>query len=76
MMSFHLNQTLYTYSQIDHLKRIDRIGYVLQDDVVFPHLTIKETLTYTALLRLPSTLNRKQKEDRAISIIAELDLER
>lgn len=47
-----------------------------QDDVLFPHLTVKETLTYTALLRLPKTLTKLQKEQRAVSVIQELGLER
>lgn len=55
---------------------INRIGFVLQDDVVFPHLTVKETLTYAALLRLPNTLTKQQKKERAISVICELGLER
>ncbi|KAJ4904593.1 ABC-2 type transporter family protein [Raphanus sativus] len=53
-----------------------RIGFVTQDDVLFPHLTVKETLTYTALLRLPKTLTKLQKEQRAVSVIQELGLER
>ncbi|KAH0928741.1 hypothetical protein HID58_014468 [Brassica napus] len=57
-----------------HLKT--RIGFVTQDDVLFPHLTVKETLTYTALLRLPKTLTKQEKEQRAVSVIQELGLER
>ncbi|KAL3845438.1 hypothetical protein ACJIZ3_002841 [Penstemon smallii] len=63
------NDQLYSKS----LKR--RIGFVLQDDVVFPHLTVKETLTYSALLRLPNTLSREQKKERAMNVIFELGLE-
>lgn len=48
----------------------------MQDDVVFPHLTVKETLIYAALLRLPNTLSKEQKKERAISVINELGLER
>lgn len=53
-----------------------RIGFVTQDDVLFPHLTVKETLTYAALLRLPRTLTKQQKEERAMDVICELGLER
>ncbi|KAM3230567.1 hypothetical protein ACQJBY_061004 [Aegilops geniculata] len=56
------------------LKR--RIGFVTQDDVLFTHLTVKETLTYAALLRLPRTMTREQKKERALDIIYELGLER
>ncbi|KAJ7965410.1 ABC transporter-like [Quillaja saponaria] len=48
----------------------------MQDDVVFPHLTVKETLTYAALLRLPKTLSRKEKKERVVNVISELFLER
>lgn len=47
-----------------------------QDDVLFPHLTVKETLNYAARLRLPKTLTREQKEQRAFDVIQELGLER
>ncbi|KAJ6743138.1 PIGMENT PERMEASE P-LOOP CONTAINING NUCLEOSIDE TRIPHOSPHATE HYDROLASE-RELATED [Salix viminalis] len=53
-----------------------RIGFVTQDDILFPHLTVKETLTYAALLRLPKTLTKEQKKKRAIDVIYELGLER
>ncbi|KAL7117782.1 hypothetical protein ACP275_03G094800 [Erythranthe tilingii] len=64
------NDQLYSKS----LKR--RIGFVFQDDVVFPHLTVKETLTYSALLRLPKKLSIEQKKERAMNVILELGLER
>lgn len=48
-----------------------------QDDVLFPHLTVRETLVYAALLRLPTkTFTRAQKIERAEETIAELGLER
>ncbi|KAF5955091.1 hypothetical protein HYC85_007947 [Camellia sinensis] len=53
----------------------EKIGFVLQDDIVFPHLTVKEILTYAALLCLPNTLTQEQK-DRATHVITELGLER
>ncbi|XVE60165.1 hypothetical protein DITRI_Ditri05aG0106000 [Diplodiscus trichospermus] len=66
-----------TYNDQPYSKSLKwRIGFVLQDDVAFPHLTVKETLTYAALLRLPKTLTMQQKKERAMSVISELDLER
>ncbi|CAL9079047.1 unnamed protein product [Musa textilis] len=54
------------------LKR--RTGFVTQDDVLYPHLTVTETLVYTALLRLPSTLSRQEKTARAEAVMAQLGL--
>ncbi|XWS21756.1 hypothetical protein CRYUN_Cryun30bG0081400 [Craigia yunnanensis] len=66
-----------TYNDQPYSKSLKRrIGFVLQDDVAFPHLTVKETLTYAALLRLPNTLTMQQKKERAMSVISELGLER
>lgn len=48
----------------------------MQDDLLFPHLTVKETLTYAALLRLPINLTKTQKKERAMHVINELGLER
>ncbi|XP_011042541.1 PREDICTED: ABC transporter G family member 22 isoform X2 [Populus euphratica] len=76
-----LNQTTVggalTYNDQPYSKFLkSRIGFVTQDDVLFPHLTVKETLTYAALLRLPKTLTEEQKQKRAIDVIYELGLER
>eukprot|EP01137_Pigoraptor_chileana_P025804 Opistho-2@95843 len=49
-------------------------AYVMQDDRLLPHLTVRETLTYVALLRLPKHLPRDQKIRRAEIVIAELGL--
>ncbi|XP_058071278.1 ABC transporter G family member 9-like [Magnolia sinica] len=49
-------------------------GFVTQDDVLYPHLTVTETLVFTALLRLPSSLSRKQREDQAMSVMNQLGL--
>ncbi|OMP02252.1 ABC transporter-like protein [Corchorus olitorius] len=53
-----------------------KTGFVAQDDVLYPHLTVLETLTYAALLKLPNKLSRSEKMEQAESIIAELGLTR
>ncbi|XP_039113860.1 ABC transporter G family member 22-like isoform X2 [Dioscorea cayenensis subsp. rotundata] len=66
-----------TYNDEPYSKSLNRrIGFVTQDDVLFPHLTVKETLTYAALLRLPKTMTKQQKKERALDVIFELGLER
>lgn len=55
---------------------LGRIGFVTQDDILFPHLTVRETLTYAARLRLPKKLTKEEKQKRAIDVIYELGLER
>ncbi|KAF8378489.1 hypothetical protein HHK36_029831 [Tetracentron sinense] len=57
-----------------YMKR--KTGFVTQDDVLYPHLTVLETLTYTALLRLPNKLTREEKIEQAELVIMELGLTR
>jgi ABC-type Fe3+/spermidine/putrescine transport system ATPase subunit len=40
------------------------VALVQQDDALFPQLTVEETLTYSALLRLPTTTSIKDKLKR------------
>ena len=47
-----------------------------QDDVLFPQLTVEETLVFAAFLRLPRNMTRQRKYSRADAIIKELSLER
>ncbi|KAF5938430.1 hypothetical protein HYC85_022689 [Camellia sinensis] len=51
-----------------------RTGFVAQYDVLYPHLTVTETLLFTALLRLPSTLTRDEKVQHVERVISELGL--
>ena len=50
-------------------------AYVEQDDVLFPNLTVFETLSYSAMLRLPSTVSAEEKLFRVNKVISELGLE-
>ncbi|KAK1429299.1 hypothetical protein QVD17_11505 [Tagetes erecta] len=66
-----------TYNDQPYTKSLkSRIGFVTQDDVLFPHLTVKETITYAALLKLPKTLTKQAKVKQAEDVIRELGLER
>jgi len=51
-----------------------RTGFVAQDDVLYPHLTVTETLLFTALLRLPSSLTKEEKAQHVEHVISELGL--
>ncbi|XP_020234286.1 ABC transporter G family member 21 [Cajanus cajan] len=52
------------------------IGFVSQDDILYPHLTVLETLTYAAMLRLPKSLTKEEKREQVEMIIVELGLSR
>ncbi|XP_022936361.1 ABC transporter G family member 25-like [Cucurbita moschata] len=49
-------------------------GFVTQDDVLYPHLTVRETLIFCSLLRLPLSLSKQDKVAVAESVIVELGL--
>ncbi|KAG2321703.1 hypothetical protein Bca52824_014916 [Brassica carinata] len=53
---------------------LKRTGFVAQDDLLYPHLTVRETLIFVALLRLPRSLTRDDKIKAAESVISELGL--
>ncbi|CAF0815149.1 unnamed protein product [Didymodactylos carnosus] len=54
------------------LKRI--AGYVMQDDMLNGHLTVEETLNYTAELRLPRHVTREQRNDRVRDVMNDMGL--
>lgn len=51
-----------------------RHAYVMQQDVLLPTLTVRETLQYAADLRLPSTINKQQRQQVVEEVILELGL--
>lgn len=50
-------------------------AYVMQRDLLFPLLTVTETLQFAAEMHLPSVLPYSEKADRVQSLIAQLGLE-
>uniref|UniRef100_A0A1J3HPG1 ABC transporter G family member 25 n=1 Tax=Noccaea caerulescens TaxID=107243 RepID=A0A1J3HPG1_NOCCA len=55
---------------------LKRTGFVAQDDLLYPHLTVRETLVFVALLRLPRSLTKEDKVRAAEAVISELGLKK
>ncbi|MDP3278317.1 MAG: ATP-binding cassette domain-containing protein [Deltaproteobacteria bacterium] len=51
------------------------IGYVPQDDIVHPELTVTEAIRYSARFRLPSDYSDQEIERRVTQVIRDLGLE-
>eukprot|EP00842_Homolaphlyctis_polyrhiza_P003323 jgi/Hompol1/3992/HPOL_000688-RA len=49
-------------------------AYVEQDDLMYQTLTVEETLSYAARLRLPSSMSKAEKAARVSEVIASLGL--
>ncbi|KAK4798715.1 hypothetical protein SAY86_031041 [Trapa natans] len=50
-------------------------AYVMQDDLLFPMLTVEETLMFSAEFRLPRSLSRSRKRTRVRALIDQLGLQ-
>ena len=51
-----------------------KAAYVIQEDILQPTLTIRETLTYAAKLRLPASVSDAEKQQKVEEIMKELGL--
>jgi len=49
-------------------------AYVIQQDLLLPTLTVRETLTYAAQLRLPASISKEEKRKMVEEVIMELGL--
>ena len=58
---------------VDRSLASEFIGYVTQADRLMPHLTVRETLTYLARLRLVGS-NRRQIDEHVAGIMSELEV--
>uniref|UniRef100_A0A2K5EC32 ATP-binding cassette sub-family G member 8 n=1 Tax=Aotus nancymaae TaxID=37293 RepID=A0A2K5EC32_AOTNA len=50
------------------------VAHVRQHDQLLPNLTVRETLAFTAQMRLPRTFSQAQRDKRVEDVIAELRL--
>ncbi|PJF17398.1 ABC-2 type transporter domain-containing protein [Paramicrosporidium saccamoebae] len=58
-------------------KKIKEIsGFVFQDDVLLATMTVKEAIEQSALLRLPKSVSREEREKRVEDLIALLNLQK
>ncbi|XP_030522503.1 ABC transporter G family member 9 [Rhodamnia argentea] len=70
----HLGGTI-TYNGKPFSNSLKRsTGFVTQDDIMYPHLTVTETLVFTALLRLHKSYTKEEKVMHAEEVIAQLGL--
>jgi ABC-type multidrug transport system ATPase subunit len=51
-----------------------RSAYVIQQDILLPTLTVRETLTYAAQLRLPPSVSQAERKQLVEEVILELSL--
>ncbi|KAJ1441221.1 P-loop containing nucleoside triphosphate hydrolase [Sesbania bispinosa] len=66
-----------TYNDVRYTPAVKRrIGFVTQEDVLFPQLTVEETLIFSAFLRLPANMSKQQKYAKVETTVKELGLER
>jgi ATP-binding cassette subfamily G (WHITE) protein 1 len=49
-------------------------GFVFQDDVILPTMTVREAITMSATLRLPKSMTDAERKAKVDSLIAELNL--
>lgn len=58
----------------DHIKSF--MGYVPQDDIIYSDLSVRESLEYAALLKLPKDTTKDQRDELIVQILDQLDLSR
>jgi ABC-type multidrug transport system ATPase subunit len=53
-----------------------RMAYVLQDDIFFPSISVRDTVTDAAYLKLPKSMSWKEKRSKVEDVLSELGLQR
>lgn len=62
-----------TYNGNSSIKTV-RYAYVMQQDVLIPTLTVRETLLYSAELRLPASVSHEERVKAVEEVILQLGL--
>lgn len=70
--NLHITGTT-SYGDHTQLSRV-RSAYVMQQDVLLPRLTVRETLRYSAGLRLPPEFKKEEREKVVEEVILQLGL--
>eukprot|EP01012_Entosiphon_sulcatum_P063485 TRINITY_DN90_c0_g1_i1.p1 TRINITY_DN90_c0_g1~~TRINITY_DN90_c0_g1_i1.p1 ORF type:complete len:634 (-),score=168.02 TRINITY_DN90_c0_g1_i1:856-2757(-) len=65
-----LNGNPYSSAELKKLS-----GYVMQDDLLNVHLSVEETLVYTAHLRLPPSVSKEAKIERVNTVMRQVGIE-
>ncbi|CAF0892714.1 unnamed protein product [Adineta ricciae] len=68
--------TIWLNNQVYEKNMKRMFGYVLQEDIFFEELTVKQQFTCTALLRLPKSLSKKDKLAQVEHVVEQLRLEK
>jgi ABC-type multidrug transport system ATPase subunit len=64
-------------NNIKYKKSMKRtIAYVLQEDIFYQHLTVRQQLYFTSTLRLPDSLSKESKQEAVDFVIKTLRIER
>ncbi|KAK3777342.1 hypothetical protein RRG08_062507 [Elysia crispata] len=64
----------YKHHQCDRNTMRQKASYVLQADRLLPTLTVRETLTYMALMKLPGTLKNEEIDRKVQKVICDMGL--
>ncbi|EFA85032.1 hypothetical protein PPL_02028 [Heterostelium album PN500] len=67
-------QILFNGHAVTPIEAKKSVGYVMQSDHLLPNLTVRETLRYSGMLRLPGTLSKERKLEIVEELIGELAL--
>lgn len=60
------------YRNFDAIR--DNIGFVPQKDIIHTELTVYQALDYSAKLRMPKDTTKKERHDRILEVLEDLDL--